>query len=68
MGNKKSADFVDIQTVRLFLINGLKNSPGEITMKLKQPWKSEFTDHASAAYQILAGNLATAVSQQSESL
>jgi len=35
--------------------------PGEITMKLKQPWKSEFTDHASAAYQILAGNLATAV-------
>ncbi|XP_027043180.1 protein diaphanous homolog 1-like [Pocillopora damicornis] len=35
--------------------------PGEITMKLKQPWKSEFTDHASAAYQILAGNLATAI-------
>lgn len=37
-------------------------STGEITMKLKQPWKSEFTDHASPAYQILAGNLATAVS------
>lgn len=35
--------------------------PGEITMKLKQPWKSEFTDHASPAYQILAGNLATAI-------
>lgn len=46
----------------------IENFPGEITMKLKQPWKSEFTDHASAAYQILAGNLATAVSQQSESL
>ncbi|KAJ7392383.1 hypothetical protein OS493_012044 [Desmophyllum pertusum] len=35
--------------------------PGEITMKLKQPWKSEYTDHASPAYQILSGNLATAV-------
>ncbi|XP_073240556.1 uncharacterized protein [Porites lutea] len=35
--------------------------PGEITMKLKQSWKSELADHASPAYQILAGNLATAV-------
>lgn len=35
--------------------------PGEITMKLKQPWKSELVDHTSPAYQILAGNLATAV-------
>ncbi|KAL9983972.1 hypothetical protein ACROYT_G006222 [Oculina patagonica] len=35
--------------------------PGEITMKLKQPWKSEYTDHSSAAYQILSGNLATAI-------
>ena len=39
-------------------------STGEITMKLKQPWKSELTDHTSPAYQILAGNLATAVSEQ----
>lgn len=45
----------------LSLINGVV-STGEITMKLKQPWKSEFTNHASPAYQILAGNLATAVS------
>ena len=37
-------------------------SLGEITMKLKQPWKSELVDHTSPAYQILAGNLATAVS------
>lgn len=44
----------------LSLINGVV-STGEITMKLKQPWKSEFTNHASPAYQILAGNLATAV-------
>ena len=36
---------------------------GEITMKLKQSWKSELADHASPAYQILAGNLATAVSK-----
>lgn len=32
-------------------------------MKLKQSWKSELADHASPAYQILAGNLATAVSK-----
>lgn len=38
-------------------------STGEITMKLKQSWKSELADHASPAYQILAGNLATAVSK-----
>lgn len=35
--------------------------PGEITMKLKQPWKSSLADHTSPAYKILSGNLATAV-------
>lgn len=35
---------------------------GEITMKLKQPWKSSLADHTSPAYKILSGNLATAVS------
>lgn len=35
--------------------------PGEITMKMKQPWKSQLADHSSPAYKILSGNLATAV-------